>query len=370
MPVPDELVALIAGLDQDARRMPATVVYNEGWMLRLLLAAAEVQAIGPIQRIAPPAQWFSEGQLPTPFGRQRGAYSESNTNADGVVGHFTIADRTRAGLQISADAIRFEVFEAKMFAKLSRGIRGAENYDQVARTIACMAHALRLANRLPNDVKALAFYVVAPEEQIEARRFTQFLDPDHIRQRISDRIAQFPGPANADLNEWYDNWVCPLVQVLSARQSLVTLSWEDLLEAANLPFLRDFYNLCLKFNERVVAPAAVGHPHLIPGQVCLLQNEPVRILNVGQCSCTVYWLNDLARPPHNVPSNAMVAMEGAGAPELLDVVPNAEYLWNQHNGQPPVVVTTVRCGPVRARVQVEGQPGTTLVPVYQLEQQP
>ena len=54
-----------------------------------------------------------------------------------------------------------------MSSKLSSGTKNASGYDQAARNVACMAETLRSAGNKPGQMKRLAFYVTAPQNQIE-----------------------------------------------------------------------------------------------------------------------------------------------------------------------------------------------------------
>lgn len=61
MPLPLRLLHCLEQLATDQRRMPATVLYNEGWMLRLLLDAGERGLLPGY--VGPGQTWFSEAQL-------------------------------------------------------------------------------------------------------------------------------------------------------------------------------------------------------------------------------------------------------------------------------------------------------------------
>ncbi|TFH16915.1 hypothetical protein E4H04_05860 [Candidatus Bathyarchaeota archaeon] len=95
-----------------------TLIYNEGWMLRLLLHYPhEGVSCFPIPSDAE-SKWFSEVQLPTAFkARHRGdPLSENRTNVDGVYGHLKIKTGTKSGLLLDKKAKSFVVLEAKMFS--------------------------------------------------------------------------------------------------------------------------------------------------------------------------------------------------------------------------------------------------------------
>ncbi len=66
-----------------------------------------------------------------------------------------------AALSLAPGARQLVVFEAKLFARFSAGVRNAPYYDQAARTIACMAETLRRAEIAPDDMTDLAFVLLA-----------------------------------------------------------------------------------------------------------------------------------------------------------------------------------------------------------------
>jgi len=81
-----EVTAFLSSLDTADRQGPATLLYNEGWLLRLVLAA-EARGIRCLpQPFEPGARWFSEALLYTPFApRTRSdTLGESVTHANGV----------------------------------------------------------------------------------------------------------------------------------------------------------------------------------------------------------------------------------------------------------------------------------------------
>ena len=77
----------------DQNVFPPTDLYNEGWMLRLLLDwhSRNPNAATPIPFPAN-SIWYSEALLPSAFlARYRGdELAESWTHADGVIGNFVI----------------------------------------------------------------------------------------------------------------------------------------------------------------------------------------------------------------------------------------------------------------------------------------
>ena len=125
----------------DAAIFPPTTLYNEGWMLRIVLS---LQSEGieclPIN-FQSGARLFSEALIDSPFlSRFRGdPLAEGLTHLDGAIGHFDMRPGTKTGLVLRADSTQFVAIEAKMFSTLSKGVTNARYYDQAARIVACIA---------------------------------------------------------------------------------------------------------------------------------------------------------------------------------------------------------------------------------------
>src|SRR3954468_15830641 len=94
---------------------PPTALYNEGWMLRILLAleARGVRCLPFAFQDRP--RWFSEALLYTPFRKRvlRDRLAEGVTHADGVIGHFNWTPGRKCGLELRPNATQFDVVEAK-----------------------------------------------------------------------------------------------------------------------------------------------------------------------------------------------------------------------------------------------------------------
>ena len=75
----------------DHSNFPPTQLYNEGWLLRLVLEwfSTQTSDTHPL-RFVSGARWFSEGWLPSQFLAAAGLnrLAEGWTHADGVIGHF------------------------------------------------------------------------------------------------------------------------------------------------------------------------------------------------------------------------------------------------------------------------------------------
>ena len=244
----DKFIELLNSFDIENPNFPPTMIYNEGWMLRLVLEWFS-KNLNVNHKISfyKDAKWFSEAQLPTPFGsRYRGdQLAESRTNADGVIGHFVVGSEGKTDFVLLQNATQFIVLEAKMFSKLAPGIKAAPNYDQVARTVACMAEALRRAGKSPGDAISLGFYLIAPESQQISKGFPE-MDQDSIHRKVKERVESYEGEKDC----FYQEWFCPMMKIIEINK----ISWEEVIEFIiskdpnNGVAFQEFFERCVRFN--------------------------------------------------------------------------------------------------------------------------
>jgi hypothetical protein len=247
----DRISALLRTCEADEPSMPPTILFNEGWMLRLVLdrlASIEFGKEPHPLTVPPECRWYSEALLPSPFlPEYRGdPRSESWTHADGVIGHFEIGGGAKAALSLGKNATHFVVLEAKMFSKLSAGVKNAPYFNQAARNVACIAEVLQRAERKPDEFRALGFYIVAPASQIEQGVFAQQLLKDSLKQTVEKRVSEYSGKRNT----WFSDWFLPTHDKIK----MGIISWEDLInfltqQAPDAEGLRTFYDLCVAFNK-------------------------------------------------------------------------------------------------------------------------
>lgn len=253
------LELLQAADDSPQPTLAPTLLFNEGWLLRLTLDwfARHPDAS---HELAVPAgiKWFSEALLPSRFkpiarGDGRG---ESRTHADAVIGDVRLDDATARGLLLTEPASQFVVVEAKLGSGLSKGTRNAAEYGQAARNVACMAETLASCTDPPSvgAMSRLAFYVVAPLGQITKARIDEALDKEAIRRAVEDRARAFP---EHHCKDWLIQWFDPMLQAMR----IDALAWEHILEFIAAEDgqagadLRDFYASCLRHNRLEPAPA-------------------------------------------------------------------------------------------------------------------
>lgn len=251
--LPQQIIEMMESADTASAVMPPTLLYNEGWMLRLMLASA-AQGIECFPfAFQPGARWFSEALLYSAFEPRFRAdpLAESKTHADGVVGQFSFTPGSKAGLAVRPDATQLIVLEAKMFSSLSKSTKNAPGFDQAARNVACMAETLRRARRGVAEMSSIGFYVIAPQAQIVADVFANELNIEGIRTKIRARVATYEDIRRADLDAWLADYVEPLL----LRLQIAAISWESLLarDSAIGEPMRTFYERALRFNAAAVA---------------------------------------------------------------------------------------------------------------------
>jgi hypothetical protein len=247
----DRVCALLSSLTTQQPVLPPTELYCEGWLLRIILDWYSTHHMnGDALDFAEGARWFSEARLPSAFRpRTRGdPLGEARAHADGVIGHFTIGGTTKAGLTLQPDANCFVVLEAKMSSGLSPGVINVSGFDQAARSIACMAEALRLANRSAASMSRLAFYVLAPRAHVSKGKFAQLLDPARILATVRARAQAYEG----EKDQWYADWFQPTLGCIQ----IGALAWEDVIasidrhDAQSGREISTFYERCLKYNAK------------------------------------------------------------------------------------------------------------------------
>lgn len=237
--------------------LPATELYNEGWMLRLVLDWFSTHRDGKNHPLsfAPDSRWFSEALIPSPFLPQnRGdPLSETWTHADGVIGSFDIGKGGKCELNLRPDTKHFIVVEAKMFSRLSAGIKYAPNYDQAARNVACMAELLKRECLSPDNFSKLGFYVLAPQKQIETESsFKTMTTKSSIIKKVEGRVQSYINREDyGKKQEWFLKYFLPIVEKIDIQ----CLSWEeaiDYIKSKEVSFgeeISEFYKNCLKYNQ-------------------------------------------------------------------------------------------------------------------------
>lgn len=269
-----QITELLARCGEPGSVMPPTQLYNEGWMLRLVLDWFDRnRSLEHKLALLPKTRWYSEALLPSRFLRQPrdpdGTPFESFTHADGVIGHFKIEPGVQGHAVLCSEATQFIVCEAKLGSGLSPRTKNAPGYDQAARNVACMAYMLGMANVPVDQLKRLAFYVIAPRKQIENRMFGSLITLESVRAKVRARVAQYE---DADMDQWYRTLFEPVLDKID----LGVLSWESILQALpeseEVAGMREFYAKCLAFN-----PLRAGKRAVNAGAPEMREEEPLKL---------------------------------------------------------------------------------------------
>jgi hypothetical protein len=251
-----QIINMLQTCDTDHGVLPPTEVFNEGWMLRLILDWFSRQPASDHQlAFEKGARWYSEILLPSQFlpRYQKEPQAEAYMHADGVIGHFSVGRSGKGDIDLHSDAKQFVAVEAKIFSRLSKGIKNFENYDQAARTTACIAETLFLRQGQISDIARLGFYVVAPENQLKFEpTFQTFLEKDSIRIKVQKRIKAYSDPTDAETkNKWFQTWFLPTLECIDIQ----CLTWEEIIshirsnDRHNGDALSEFYEKCLALNQ-------------------------------------------------------------------------------------------------------------------------
>ncbi len=270
------IMNMLQTCDTDHGVLPPTEVFNEGWMLRLILDWFSRQPTSnhPLS-FEKDARWCSEIRLPSPFlpRFQTDPQAETYTHADGVIGHFSIGRSGKEDIDLHPDAKQLVVIEGKIFSSLSKGIKNFKTYDQVARTIACVAETLSISQRQINDISTLGFYVVAPKNQIKFEpTFQTFLQKDSIRIKVQKRIKAYSESTDAAaMDKWFQKWFLPTLEGIEIQ----SISWEEIIstissnDRSNGDALLEFYEKCLSLNQpkSKLSPAEKPSPQIPTGKL-------------------------------------------------------------------------------------------------------
>ena len=241
----NELLSIYeAGLvNREAPRcvFPETLIFNEGWLLRSVLREWLVSPRSSRFGFLPfPADItvYSEGQLYTPF--KGGSRPERNTHVDGIVGDCAITD-TKSGIVLRSDFRYIVAFEAKLFSRISPGVKNAPWYDQVSRTAACLINSILLAGPQASYSAHLVVMCAEDNRYVDASLYTKAYVEKQITKRLQDFLTT--GEPADTVERFARGW----------REVLDNLrihfhTWEEVVADIGSDDLQEFYDLCKEFN--------------------------------------------------------------------------------------------------------------------------
>jgi len=249
MPI-ERFKLLIDSFSLDSPHFPPTLIFKEGWLLRIVLDWFSTQSVPnhPLE-FQPNSRWYSEASLPSTFlARCRSdPLAESWTRADGVIGHFMIGKDGKTDLSLLENAKQLVILEAKMFSSLSSGVSKAKYYDQAARNVACIAEVFNRAKTSPQSLSSIGFYIIAPLSQIKQGIFSKAMNRISIVNKVEKRVADYGGTKD----QWLSNWFYPTIQ----KTKIGVISWEEIIETISRKepesanSIESFYNRCIEFNQ-------------------------------------------------------------------------------------------------------------------------
>ncbi|MCF8000485.1 MAG: hypothetical protein K9K76_01310 [Halanaerobiales bacterium] len=250
----EEVKSILDLCDTKDSVIPPTELYNEGWLLRLVINwFSNNNASHELSFVDDEVRWYSELLLPSQFlARNRGdKLAESYTHADGVIGHFKIGNEGKGDILLNEDAKQFIVVEAKMSSKLSKGVTNASYFDQASRNVACIAEVLNRSDMNIDEIDELGFYVIAPKKQLNKKtNLKKYTDEDNVRNKVEKRVEEYKGESGIKKYDWYNNWFTPTLK----KAKIECLSWEEVISVIKKndnnygEELNTFYDKCLKFN--------------------------------------------------------------------------------------------------------------------------
>lgn len=181
----EDILEIIKSIDSDHSHLNPTVIYNEGWMTRLLVNNSIRYSIkikgldfGRMEK------WTSEALISSPFIRAD-FDREGYTHADIVLGDFSVSYETRGEIVILDNAKTFGIIEAKMGSNLSQGTKYALEYNQASRNLAC------IASQTYNSSCDIFFAVVGPRTILDKHRIDKQIHLQTMIKQIETRFSSY-----------------------------------------------------------------------------------------------------------------------------------------------------------------------------------
>lgn len=225
----------IKALNMLSENINPTIIYNEGWIVRLLVIESMLEKI-TIENIEfgklANKKWSSEALIASPFVTTK-INREGYTHADIILGDFDVNYGERGEVVLTDIPEILGIIEAKMGSNLSKGTVNAPDYNQASRNVCCLAHTTQ-----STDCDTF-FIIAAPQSIIKKYNFEEQIN--QIRTQISERFSHSEISYSKEIEK----------KVIECKVSVI--SYEDWIntlkdnEKKNILF--DFYNQCKKYNK-------------------------------------------------------------------------------------------------------------------------
>jgi len=259
-----EKINALKSLIEDKNTTP-TLIYNEGWMLRLVLnwlsENRENVGMNTNLKFLANSKWYSEAAIPTFFNHTNvGEGYETYTHADGVFGNIKEYNG-KDYLELEDPCNQFVVIEAKIFSKYSKGNTNGVGYNQVARTIACM---YQMAKTKGIDYKNFAFYTFLPDykdqkikdyDKFMNENFKKFNKPngndDSIVSVVKKRIEKFSSSIRQNFDiQSFENFVNNIKIGLFFWEGIMEIIKREDKNGKTYTEMQLFYDKCKEYNKK------------------------------------------------------------------------------------------------------------------------
>jgi hypothetical protein len=237
------IIEKIKALHELVKGINPTIIYNEGWIIRLLVEES-IRAKIKVKNIdfSKMKNWTSEAKISSPFeGAELKSINknETKTQTDIILGDFPNPKFGETGgseVKAEKNAEILGIIEAKMGSSLSQGIKKAEKYNQASRSISCLAHATKESPKCE-----IFFAVVAPHIQIEKSKFKEQIN--NVEEEIKGRFISTKGIVGYtdDMREKVKN--CKKL-IISYEEWISKIEDNDVKKA-----VVGFYEKCIKYNK-------------------------------------------------------------------------------------------------------------------------
>jgi len=248
--------------DENERMLPPTVIYNEKWMLRLVMKWFLNQSSYIVNsdldrkivkgfKFDENANCYSEATIQTPFKKRKKGVkdklAEASSTVSGVIGHIkVISKKNKEKVVVSNEANQFNVFEVFLYDELYKGTKTLPKYNQVARVISCLVYSTyKLENSFLDNT---GLYIIAPREQLKLSSFKIFTERDKIEEIIRARVEEYKD--DEEKKSWLDYF-----NRVFMRVEVECISWEDIIlfikknDSEYGDHIRVFYDKCLLYNS-------------------------------------------------------------------------------------------------------------------------
>jgi len=178
------ILELIKSIETAKPNVNPTVIYNEGWMTRLLMHQSIIEGLelGVID-FTSISNWTSEALISSPFINAKN-HREGYTHADIAIGDFDVDFSKRGKIDIQPKAILFGIIEAKMRSNLSKNTTHVPEYNQASRNLVCIA-----SNTIDKPNCNIFFYVVAPQKKLKDHNIKAQIDLQVVKKQIENRFS-------------------------------------------------------------------------------------------------------------------------------------------------------------------------------------